>query len=310
MLYTVGGCIAGAFNHIGLVLIMRALVGVGVGIIMPLSTGLLAFYFTPGEQEGLMGYSSAMNQMGGVVATLLSGLLANISWRASFLVYLMGLISIVLCLIFLPNDKVVQEGPQGEPKKTSDVFKENYTYIVAMFLLMTTFFVYPANFAMETVSDGLIPHQYIAVIMAGMDFVAFFGGLLFVRMKLLCGNKMKFLAPGLFLVGYLLLALVGGWIGTLVGSACIGFANGVGIPFIISEALHALRSGCRHHSHAADFRGTVSGPVPVASADVHCEAVLRQCSAAAFALLFRRGTGLSVLSVVLVPFQREKGLMA
>ena len=236
LLYTVGGCIAGAFNHIGLVLIMRALVGVGVGIIMPLSTGLLAFYFTPGEQEGLMGYSSAMNQMGGVVATLLSGLLANISWRASFLVYLMGLISIVLCLIFLPNDKVVQEGPQGEPKKTSDVFKENYTYIVAMFLLMTTFFVYPANFAMETVSDGLSPHQYIAVIMAGMDFVAFFGGLLFVRMKLLCGNKMKFLAPGLFLVGYLLLALVGGWIGTLVGSACIGFANGVGIPFIISEA--------------------------------------------------------------------------
>ncbi len=84
MLYTVGGCIAGAFSHIGLVLIMRALVGIGVGIIMPLSTGLLAFYFTPGEQEGLMGYSSAMNQMGGVVATLLSGLLANISWRASF----------------------------------------------------------------------------------------------------------------------------------------------------------------------------------------------------------------------------------
>lgn len=236
LLYTVGGCIAGAFSHIGLVLIMRALVGIGVGIIMPLSTGLLAFYFTPGEQERLMGYSSAMNQMGGVVATLLSGLLANISWRASFLVYLMGFISIVLCLIFLPNDKVVQEGPQGQPKKTSDVFKENYTYIVAMFLLMTTFFVYPANFAMETVSDGFIPPQYIAVIMAGMDFVAFFGGLLFVRMKLLCGNKMKFLAPGLFFVGYLLLALVGGWIGTLVGSACIGFANGVGIPFIISEA--------------------------------------------------------------------------
>ena len=236
LLYTVGGCIAGAFSYIGLVLIMRALVGIGVGIIMPLSTGLLAFYFTPGEQEGLMGYSSAMNQMGGVVATLLSGLLANISWRASFLVYLMGFISIVLCLIFLPNDKVVQEGPQGEPKKNSDVFKENYTYIVAMFLLMTTFFVYPANFAMETVSDGFIPPQYIAVIMAGMDFVAFFGGLLFVRMKLLCGNKMKFLAPGLFFVGYLLLALVGGWIGTLVGSACIGFANGVGIPFIISEA--------------------------------------------------------------------------
>ena len=305
LLYTVGGCIAGAFSHIGLVLIMRALVGIGVGIIMPLSTGLLAFYFTPGEQEGLMGYSSAMNQMGGVVATLLSGLLANISWRASFLVYLMGFISIVLCLIFLPNDKVVQEGPQGEPKKNSDVFKENYTYIVAMFLLMTTFFVYPANFAMETVSDGFIPPQYIAVIMAGMDFVAFFGGLLFVRMKLLCGNKMKFLAPGLFFVGYLLLALVGGWIGTLVGSACIGFANGVGIPFIISEA--SMRLGRAAATtvmpliSAALYLAQFLSPVLMSIVKLSFSGVVPQHLPYIFAVEL-------ALLVVLVPFRREERL--
>lgn len=237
LLYTVGGCIAGIFNQIGLVLLARAFVGIGVGIIMPLSTGLLAFYFQPEQQEKLMGYSSAMNQMGGVVATLLSGLLANISWRASFLVYLLGLLSIILCLIFLPNDKIQTEADHDlGTKRMSDVFKENYMYIVAMFLLMTTFFVYPANFAMETIADGFIPQQYIAIIMAMMDFIAFCGGLLFVSMKVLCGSKTKYLAPVLFLGGYALLALTGGWFGTLVGSILVGFANGVGIPFIISEA--------------------------------------------------------------------------
>ena len=79
LFYTAGGCAAGLFDNIFLVLVMRALVGVGVGIIMPLSTGLLSYYFKPEQQVGLMGYSSAMNQMGGVIATLLSGLLANIS---------------------------------------------------------------------------------------------------------------------------------------------------------------------------------------------------------------------------------------
>lgn len=137
--------------------------------------------------------------------------------------------------------KSTNETSQASQKKIDNIFAENATYIIAMFLLMTTFFIYPANFAMETLSDGHIPHQYIAVIMAGMDFVAFFGGLLFVRVKLLCGSKMKFLAPGLFLTGYLLLALLGGWSGTLLGSACIGFANGIGIPFIISEA--SMRAG-------------------------------------------------------------------
>lgn len=242
LLYTVGGCAAGLFDNIFAVLVTRALVGIGVGIIMPLSTGLLSYYYRPEQQVGLMGYSSAMNQMGGVIATLLSGLLANISWRVSFLVYLMGLISIVLCLIFLPNDRITQEAPAKEDRGKKEasggagVFRSNIVYILAMFLLMSAFFIYPANFALETVSEGIIPQNYIAVIMAGMDFIAFCGGLLFVRAKMLLGGKTKFLAPLCFLIGYLLLALLGGWAGTLLGSIFVGFANGAGIPFIMSEA--------------------------------------------------------------------------
>lgn len=248
LLYTVGGCIAGAFSQILLVLIMRAFVGVGVGIIMPLSTGLLSFYFPPEKQAKLMGYSSAMNQMGGVVATLLSGVLATISWRLSFLVYLMGLFSIILCVIFVPNDRIhrSEESAADRDAEVSaayddkGVFRQNYVYIIAMFLLMTTFFLYPANFAMETVQDSVIPARYIASIMAGADLIAFFGGLLFVALKKICGRFARFLAPLLFLAGYLLL-LAGGWFGVLAGSACIGFANGVGVPFIIFEA--SVRAG-------------------------------------------------------------------
>ena len=257
LLYTVGGCIAGAFSQILLVLIMRAFVGVGVGIIMPLSTGLLSFYFPPEKQAKLMGYSSAMNQMGGVVATLLSGVLATISWRLSFLVYLMGLFSILLCVIFVPNDRIHRSEESAADRKADEsavdrdaevsaayddkgVFRQNYVYIIAMFLLMTTFFLYPANFAMETVQDSVIPARYIASIMAGADLIAFFGGLLFVALKKICGRFARFLAPLLFLAGYLLL-LAGGWFGVLAGSACIGFANGVGVPFIIFEA--SVRAG-------------------------------------------------------------------
>lgn len=232
LLYTVGGCAAGAFSNIWMVLVFRALVGVGVGIIMPMSTGLLSFYYTRDKQDKLMGYSSAMNQLGGVIATLISGTLASISWRASFLVYLMGLISIVLCLLFLPNEKI----GGGEGKKETGVFKKYSTFIIAIFLLMFTFFVYPSSFAMEVAKEGIIPMQYVAVIMAGMDLVAFFGGLAFVHIKKSIGMTTKFVAPVLFCAGYVLLAVIGGWVGALAGSLLIGFANGLGIPFIISTA--------------------------------------------------------------------------
>lgn len=235
VLYTAGGCCAGLFDSIGLVLLMRALVGVGVGMIMPLSTGLLTYYFPPEMREGLLGLASAANQLGGVIATLLAGLLAGISWRLSFMVYLMGLISIVLCLIFLPNDRI---GGAAQPDEAprGGVFRRNLTHIAAMFLLMSAFFVYPANFAIVTAAEGDIPMQLCAPVMAGLDLIAFLGGLLFVWVKRVSGRFAALVAPLMFLAGYCLLAFVGGTAGTLAGSALIGFANGVGIPYIISTA--------------------------------------------------------------------------
>lgn len=234
VLYTAGGCAAGLFSNIFAVLVFRALVGIGVGIIMPMSTGLLAFYYTRDKQDRLMGYSSAMNQMGGVAATLIAGILAQINWRLSFLVYLMGLISIVLCILFLPDEKLAAE--EEKQAKQKGVFREYYTFVIAMFLLMFTFFVYPSDFAIETAGEGIIPAGMTAVIMAGADLVAFAGGLLFVHIKKRAGDLTVYAAPVLFFAGYILLAFAKGWAGALPGSACIGFANGIGIPYIISSA--------------------------------------------------------------------------
>ncbi len=55
--------------------------------------------------------------------------------------------------------------------------------------------------------------------------------------KRVSGKCARLVAPLLFLLGYCLLAFVGGAAaGTIAGSALVGFANGVGVPFIISSA--------------------------------------------------------------------------
>ena len=159
-LYIIGGCGAALFDNIWIVLVFRALVGAGVGFIMPLSTGLLSYYYPPEELDRLMGLSSAMNQMGGAVATFIAGLLATISWRAAFMVYFMGLISAVLCLIFLPNDMIGGNDNHGHVdeirKNEGSPFKRYFLYILAMFILMSTFFIYPSNYALEAGKTGNI----------------------------------------------------------------------------------------------------------------------------------------------------------
>ena len=62
-----------------------------------------------------------------------------------------------------------------------------------------------------------------------------------MRAKKLLGGNTRFLAPLCFLIGYLSLAFIGGWAGTLIGSVFVGFANGAGIPYIMSEA--SLKAG-------------------------------------------------------------------
>lgn len=76
VLYVAAGTGCFFVDNIHLLLLMRALLGVSVGLIMPLSTGLLSYFYPPEEQARLMGLSAAMNQMGGVVGTLLAGMLA------------------------------------------------------------------------------------------------------------------------------------------------------------------------------------------------------------------------------------------
>lgn len=172
LFYVVFGCAAGLCSNIYTLLICRALVGVGVGIIMPMSTGLITYYFTRDKQDTLMGYSSAMNNMGGVIATLIAGFLAMVSWRLSFLVYLLGLISIILVLLWMPNERIFQQKTSSK-KKHENIFAGYYPWIVGMFLLMVNFFNYPSNFALEVSKSGVVSSSLVPIIMAGMDIAQF-----------------------------------------------------------------------------------------------------------------------------------------
>ena len=219
--------LAGAFflDDIWLLLCFRALMGVSVGIIMPLSTGLLAYYFPPEEQAWLMGLSAAMNQMGGMVATFLAGMLAGIRWNYAFLVYLLGLVAIVLVAVNLPNERL-----SGRGGVSLSLLKRFHPSVVGMFLVMVLFFIYPTNFAL-TASDTL-SGMGVTLTMVGLDVVAFLVGLCFGFLMKRFAAQMKYVAPLGFAAGYLCLAAGSGAMWLLTGSAFIGIANGIGVPYL------------------------------------------------------------------------------
>ena len=247
--YVVCGCGAFFADDITVLLLLRALLGVSVGLIMPLSTGLLAYYFPPEAMARLMGLSAAMNQIGGVIATMLAGILASIEWNYTFMVYALGLIAVVLVVVYLPNEKLTpargykHEARQVEPgiseHEARAIVREQGVWImlrrfhpsvVGMLLCMGIFFVFVSNFAIS--ENSRFDTITITYIMVGVDVVAFVMGLLFGRIMGWMPLQMKYIAPSAFIGGYLLLAFVPSTACVLIGGALIGVANGVGIPYL------------------------------------------------------------------------------
>ena len=201
LLYVVAG--AGCFlvDDIYVLLLMRAVLGVSVGLVMPLSTGLLAYYFPPEEQARLMGLSAAMNQMGGVVATLLAGLLATIEWNYAFLVYLLGLIALVMVWLWLPDEQLGSANKRGVPFQPRQLLKFHPS-VIGMLLLMMIFFIFPTNFAVVASSQLGLSTGLITIIMVGLDVVAFFVGMVFGGVMNHFRQGVKYFAPVFFLMGY------------------------------------------------------------------------------------------------------------
>ena len=230
LLYIVAG--AGCFfvDDIYVLLLMRAVLGVSVGLIMPLSTGLLAYYFPPEEQASLMGLSAAMNQMGGVVATLLAGLLATVEWNYAFLVYLLGLIALLMVWLWLPDEQLGSANKRGVPFQPRQLLKFHPS-VIGMLLLMMIFFIFPTNFAVVASSRLGLSTGLITIIMVGLDVVAFFIGMVFGDVMNHFRQSVKYYAPVFFLIGYAAY-LIPSVPMLIVGSAFIGMANGVGVPYL------------------------------------------------------------------------------
>lgn len=88
-------------------ILISALLGIGAGLIIPLSTGLISRFFTGSYRVKQFGLSSAISNLTLVLATVLTGYLAEVNWHLPFTVYLLAFASIALSF-YLKKDMSLQ----------------------------------------------------------------------------------------------------------------------------------------------------------------------------------------------------------
>ncbi len=236
ILYLVGGLMGGCVNNIYLLLFFRMILGIGTGLIMPLSTGLIAYYFDSSEGRRLMGYSIAANNLGAMIAMVIVGFLSAIDWHLSFGVYLLGLIVFVFVMVFLPNEKVC--APKGEGIKS--ILIEKMPFIILIFLVNVGFYIHIANFSIISIKEGIVNPENVGMVMSIHSVGALLSALLFEKIYQRIEDRTGYIGVVGYIVSFILF-LYGENLGVfIVGLFCNGIGFAMLMAWVNSKAVHNI----------------------------------------------------------------------
>lgn len=226
---------------------VSALLGIGAGLIIPLSTGLISRYFTGEYRVRQFGYSSAITNMTLVVATAVTGYLAEVHWRLPFAVYLLPLISLVLSA-YLKKDTasvtIKQAAAIIPPIQSTPVISGKYgihiRHLVQLMLFygLVTYVVLAVTFNLPFLMEAHHFSSGNSGLMISLFFLAIMApGFMLDSLVKLLGNKTKLYSLLVIAIGLLLI-----WISPtewLIVPGCILVGLGYGIiqPLIYDKTV-------------------------------------------------------------------------
>lgn len=217
-------------------ILLGAMMGIGAGLIIPLSTGFIVDYFTGDYRLRQLGISSAINNLTLVLATALTGYLADIEWHFAFAVYLLPAVTLIL-IPALSHSHPMPEPEQGAQRRQTTM---NTPIIVGLMLfyfaitycsLVVTF-----NTSYLTAEGGM--HSSTAGIVISLFFIAIMApGFILGDIVRLLGSKTNLCSLIVMAIGLGTMSLSTPTnISLALGAILTGLGYGVMQPIIYDKA--------------------------------------------------------------------------
>jgi MFS family permease len=229
IIYAIAGSTGYWLENIYLILAGRALLGICVGITMTIATTLIADYYQGKSRQKFAGLQIAVMSLGGILFVTLGGVLADISWRVPFLLYLFPLLILPMTSLYLKEPKTLHVVKNKDASvKSPNVIWLVFVNVMIMWIL---FFIIPVQIPFYLKSIGIEKNTLIGIAIASTTFFSVISSLSFSKIK----DKLSF--QQVFGIGYLLMALAfasisyGGSYGmVMIGMLLSGLGMGLMIP--------------------------------------------------------------------------------
>ena len=229
-------------DNISELIIFNALLGIGAGMIIPLSTALVSRFFSGNYRTRQFGYVSAISNLALVVATVVTGYLADINWKLPFVVYILPIVPLILLSQVSrlekshshAADKDYSSGRKsvrGKVKVTILLSNMWYyfliTYIVLIISLNLPFLLEDYGYRGD-VSGTLISIFFLAIMLPGF-FIAFF--------RRFFGKNVRFFSLLIMAAGLALLLAFHTLPEMILGCFVAGFGYGIAQPLVYDSTV-------------------------------------------------------------------------
>lgn len=218
-------------NSLGLLLVFRAMLGLAVAGVMTGFITLIADYFSGPDLNRFMGYQAACMGFGGVLSLTTGGILADISWRAPFLIFCFAFIVFPAALFFLPEPDRDAEKKEGKADYVPFVGRTVAAVYVVAFVGMILFFMIPVQVPFYLMSMGKISHTQIGFTLASMTLTASALSTQYHRVRARFSFRIIFIFLFLMMtLGYTLLYLAPSPGFVVMGLVTVGLGMGFYLP--------------------------------------------------------------------------------
>jgi MFS family permease len=240
ILFMIGGIMPFFLDSLPLIIAFRGLLGLGVGITMPLSVDIISDFFEGRERDFLIGFgTSTIACIGAIFFQLVGGMLADAyGWQYGFLTYLFPIWILALTFLFLPEpEKKQQEVQQTKQKvKTPKVI---FGVSLGQVFFSALIFGYVTNISVVIQSENLGTATQAGMAISVFTFGTLLIGFLFGRVKHLMPQSYLPFAVFLTGVGMMICYYSHSLSMIFVGSIIGGIGMGIGIPGVFARIAEA-----------------------------------------------------------------------
>ena len=229
-----GGCIPLlAHGSVAVLMVSSAIIGIGQGFLISISSAILAEHFDGRAKGWAMGFRQAATSIGVAGLTVLTGFLCELAWWKSYFVYLLVIPVLILTAVMLPKGgldvRLVGKGLGLAGLRR--VFRPGMIYwCVMQFFLGCFSFAFYLNISISIGAKGLGGASVIGLTTAWSSLVTIvialgFGAVLKLFRKFTVAAGLLF-----YVASFGIIVGASGLATVIVGGILFGIASGIQLP--------------------------------------------------------------------------------